>query len=93
MLGAATDAGFDDTANKAGAWASSANSWIFKNMGSAAQAHFIDPTNALSFSYNWPGQHDPSKQQLRNNWLNSLNIYIANLRDLIATRIYDPPGK
>jgi hypothetical protein len=93
MLSANSDSEIEDAAKHAADWLNSTNTWLFKYMGPAAQARFVDSTNALSFSYGSSAQASAANLQTRTNWLNTFNALIPNLKALIASHDYDPPNK
>lgn len=74
-------------------WANLTARWLLNNLGLAAEARFADLSNIppMSYSLTGGGEHKADELQKRNNMLNSLGVWLDNLRALMESGAYDSP--
>jgi hypothetical protein len=83
ILKTVTPADFDKYAEEVNAWLNNANDWIFKNLGAAASARFLDTGGGLSLLW------DRAANPQHNGIINALIKHRENLTKMIEVNAWD----
>jgi hypothetical protein len=85
-----TDDQIDAVGLTAGHWADITAAWIEKNMSREAAERFLAPSRSPGLSYDLPGTHKPEEKEKRENAINAINNWLANLEVLMSSTQWDP---